>query len=338
MKYTDMKIDGYERVTMAQDGDFRSIIAVHNTNLGVALGGCRVKPYCCYEEQLEDNLNLAKGMTYKSALAGLKLGGGKATINASRATEDVMLKFADFLNYFNKDGEMYRSGGDVGTGPSQIDFLSKHTPHLNKMNTKEDSGYGTAYGVYMAMLGVMEYTQRDFRKQTLCINGLGKVGRRLAKFTHREVFGLFGADVNNQAEMTCFNRYALTPTTRKSMLQKATIYSPCALGGELDFPTRGALSYGDVVCGGANNIFKDDQMDLQYAQKGIIVVPDYLANAGGVIIINSDYEDCSYQDPDILEKLKGIKHTTEEVLWRARDEKYTPTFIANKMAEELFNV
>ena len=117
MQFTELKQDGYYRVVEATDGDFQAIVAIHNINLGIALGGCRVMPYEDRDSQLKDALRLSKGMTYKNALAGLKCGGGKATINSLLATVDVLDKFAKVMDYINKDGTVYITAGDVGTGP-----------------------------------------------------------------------------------------------------------------------------------------------------------------------------------------------------------------------------
>ena len=340
MNITEHQIIGHERLIEATDDTgFRALVAIHNTNLGVALGGCRVKSYSSYGEQLRDVLALSKGMTYKAALAGLPLGGGKATINAPVADKDTLAKFAEVMDYINKDGVQYITAGDVGTGPQEVALLARLTEFVNGQHLGEDSGYATAYGVYMAMMGALQFHNRDIRQQQLCINGLGKVGMRLAKFTHREVKSLFVTDIDKQRMQDAMNLYQATRVMHKDrLLQHATIYSPNALGGDLDLGTLDLLTAGDIVCGGANNQFYDKEFDVAYAGKGVTVVPDYLANAGGIIIVKEGMKDGSYRDPDVLEKLKGVMHTTIEVLERARDEKHTPMFIANKMAEERFNV
>ena len=111
MKYTELNIPGYERVLEATDGDFRAIVAIHSNALGIALGGCRAISYATREDQLNDVLNLAKGMTYKNALAGLGLGGGKATINTDKPDQLTMAKFSIVMDYINKDGTQYITAG-----------------------------------------------------------------------------------------------------------------------------------------------------------------------------------------------------------------------------------
>ena len=340
MNLIDHQVIGYERVVEATDDTgFHAIVAIHNTNLGVALGGCRVKEYADRGEQLKDVLALSKGMTYKAALAGLPLGGGKATINAPKADPLTLTKFALVMDYINKDGIQYITAGDIGTGPQEVALLARLTEFVNGQHLGEDSGYATAYGVYMAMMGALNFHNRDIRKQSVGIMGLGKVGMRLNKFLHREAKSVFVMDPDEEAKRKAVNLYGSTRLPDKeSLLRNSTIYSPNALGGDLCTGTLGMLTAGDIVCGGANNQFYSDGLDVAYAGKGITVVPDYLANAGGIIIVKEGMKDGSYRDPDVMEKLKGVMHTTEEVLWRAREEKHTPMFIANKMAEERFNV
>ena len=289
------------------------------------------------DAQLQDALNLSKGMTYKAALADLALGGGKATINAPIADKDTLQKFAEVMEYINIDGAQYITAGDVGTGPEEVKLLSTLTPYVNGQHLGEDSGYATAYGVYMAMLGALEFHNRDLRKHTVGIEGLGKVGSRLAHFIQNEAKTVFSYDPHKEISI------ATAVRSRDDLLRHGYIYSPNALGGGLDVDTLKVLMPGDIVCGGANNQFATtgldcvgQQIDVAYAACGITVVPDFLANAGGIIIVKEGMKDASYMDSDVMEKLKQIKFTTEEVLWRARDEKYSPMFIANKMAEERF--
>ena len=345
MKYHEIEVEGYERVVEAIDeSGFRAIVGIHNTNRGVALGGCRVMPYESRDAQLQDALNLSKGMTYKAALAGLSLGGGKATINAPVADKDTLQKFAEVMEYINLDGTQYITAGDVGTGPKEVQLLSTLTPYVNGQHLGEDSGYATAYGVYMAMLGALEFHNRDLRKQFISVEGLGKVGARLVKFIHNEADSVFTYDPRKEVGDDIFHRFAAVPVrSRDALIRYGTVYSPNALGGGLDAETMKVLVPGDIVCGGANNQFANSglncvgqEMDVAYAACGITVVPDFLANAGGIIIVKEGMKDASYMDSDVMDKLKQIKFTTEEVLWRARDEKYSPMHIAKVMAEERF--
>ena len=338
MQFTELKIDGYHRVIRATDKDFCAIVGIHNINLGTALGGCRVMAYDSEEAQLEDALRLSKGMTYKNALAGLKCGGGKATINAPKATAEVLDKFAEVMDYINKYSVEYITAGDVGTGPQEVAHLRERTEFVNGQQLGQDSGYATAFGVYMAMLGALNHRNRELRQQDVFVEGLGKVGMRLTKFLKNEAKHLFVTDPHESRTQAAFTLHEAVPVrSREDGLRRAGVYSPCALGGVLDWSTLDILSPGDIVVGGANNLFMDDEMDVAYASKGIVVVPDYLANAGGVIIVTEGFEDAEWDDPGILEKLRGIKFTTENVLEVAQYERHTPMFIANRMAEGIFN-
>ena len=264
MKYHEIEVEGYERVVEATDDTgFRAIVGIHNTNRGVALGGRRVMPYESRDAQLQDALNLSKGMTYKAALAGLALGGGKATINAPVADKDVLQKFAEVMEYINLEGTQYITAGDVGTGPKEVQLLSTLTPYVNGQHLGEDSGYATAYGVYMAMLGALEFHNRTIRKQFVCVEGLGKVGARLVKFLHNEADSVFTYDPNEEVGDDIFHRFGAVPLrSRDALIRYSTVYSPNALGGGLDTETMKVLMPGDIVCGGANNQFCCDEMDV----------------------------------------------------------------------------
>ena len=154
---------------------------------------------------------------------------------------------------------------------------------------------------------------------------------------HNEADSVFTYDPSEEVSNDIFHRFAAVPVrSRDALIRYGTVYSPNALGGGLDAETMKVLVPGDIVCGGANNQFCCDEMDVAYAAAGITVVPDFLANAGGIIIVKEGMKDASYMDSDVMDKLKQIKFTTEEVLWRARDEKYSPMHIAKVMAEERF--
>jgi glutamate dehydrogenase/leucine dehydrogenase len=306
--------------------------------LGVALGGCRVTKYSSRDDQLTDALNLAKGMTYKNSLAGLDLGGGKATIDSVKADNETLTKFAEVMDYINKDGEVYITAGDVGTGPDEVAFLATQTKFVNGQNMAEDSGFATAYGVYMAMLGALNFQGRNLEDNTVVIEGLGKVGRRLANFIHRDVGRLVVSDINEPMEgVARLNFGADRMGDPQARFRAADVYAPCALGGTANIQAYNEMRTGSIVCGGANNQIPTDALERSFFLKGIITVPDYLANAGGVIIVSDNYQDLSWKHPDVFRKLTDIRHKTFDILTTSRDEGITPQQVANKMAEERLN-
>ena len=160
---------------------------------------------------------------------------------------------------------------------------------------------------------------------------------RLIKFLKNEAKTVYTFDPELSVSRTAMTQHEAVPVARDAGFRYAGVYSPCALGGSLNVETLDKLEPGDIVCGGANNVFSHSGMDVAYAGKGITVVPDYLANAGGVIIVNEGFTDAKWDDPVIHEKLRQLQFTTYDILYRARDEKHTPSFIADKMAEEIFN-
>jgi len=335
----DIQVDDYRRVVEATDEDgFRAIVAIHNIKLGVALGGCRVTKYDSRDAQLQDALNLAKGMTYKNSLAGLDLGGGKATIDSAKADKETLSKFAEVMDYINKDGEVYITAGDVGTGPEEVAFLATQTKFVNGQNMAEDSGFATAYGVYMAMLGALNFQGRNLSEATAVIEGLGKVGRRLANYIHRDVDHLIVSDINEEMEgVARLNFGADRMPDAVDRLRAADVYAPCALGGTANVTAYNEMRTGSIICGGANNQIPSTEVERSLHLKGILAVPDYLANAGGVIIVSDNYEDLSWKHPDVFRKLTNIRHKTFDILTTSRDEGITPQQVANRMAEERLN-
>jgi len=339
LQFIGHPLGGYHRVVIAEDDEgFRAIVAIHSVALGVALGGCRVMPYDTFEDQMSDALSLAKGMTYKNSLAGLDLGGGKATINAPLADHETLKKFADVMDYINKDELVYITAGDVGTGPEQVAYLASQTEFVNGQNLGEDSGFATAYGVYMAMLGAVNFTGRDMADVSVAIEGLGKVGSRLADFLHKARSSLRVSDISEESEMLAKIGYNAKPYKERSdILPEIDVYAPCALGGSADLKCYNEMNRGSIICGGANNQIPNDTLAVSFFKKGIVTVPDYLANAGGVIIVSNNYQDLSWKDIGVYRKLVQIQHKTFEVLMTARDEGITPQQVADKLAEERIN-
>jgi leucine dehydrogenase len=185
LKITEILVEGYHKVVRGvnQETGLDAVIAVHNIKLGIALGGCRIMQYDSYEAQLQDALNLSKGMTYKSSTAGLNLGGGKTAINwTGLVTEELAASFGEFINEFNKHEEIYVTAGDVGTGIRECEMIAKYTPHIQGVQGTLDSGWATAYGVFMAMHGAMKYKGMQWRNTHVAVSGLGKVGARLLSF------------------------------------------------------------------------------------------------------------------------------------------------------------
>lgn len=318
--------EGYERVIyFTDDNDFHCFISIHNLKLGPALGGCRLKNYKTHDDALLDALRLSKGMTYKSAAAGLNLGGGKGVIIAPKATRDIMLRFGEAINMLNGD---YVSGEDVGTTLSDIQIAGEITQYV----VHQDGSSMTARGVLSAMKAAWEH-KGHFGSPNVWVQGLGKVGMdlayRLKDFSNCTIV----SDLRQEAMKEAIDNLNAIEYNR----QKDTfieIYSPCAMGQVITSDNVDSIEY-DIICGSANNQLIDDGLAHTLIDRGILYCPDYIVNAGGVIDAACEIgQPYNQTQSEMMTDLIGERLTV--VFEMAEDEKITTVEAANKLAEERF--
>ena len=338
LKIIEIPVDGYHRVARGinEQTGLDAIIAVHDITLGKALGGCRIMQYDSHEAQLQDALNLSKGMTYKSSAAGLNLGGGKTTINwTGPVTEELAESFAEFINKFNEQKAIYVTAGDVGTGLRECEMIAKYTPHIQGVQGNLDSGWATAYGVFMAMHGAMKYKGMVWSNTHVAVSGLGKVGARLVKFLVGAGCKVTVADINQETAFAVCEEHGcnMVPYDKVHYVD-CDVYAPCAVGGAINAETVNDLKC-RIICGGANNQLATPDMIDVLQSKRIFYVPDYVANAGGVIIVTAigdELVDLEYHNPKVISKLNAIADTVE--LITAHHKLGTdPVKAANQIAE-----
>ena len=259
MIITEISVDGYEEVLHGVDKEtgLDAYIAVHNTKLGPALGGCRYYPYKTNDEQLNDTLRLAKGMTYKNALAGLDLGGGKATVNAlPEKSPELWQAFAGLVN--NLYGK-YITSGDIGTTIQDLKKIKNHTNFVLGHDSKTDSGVATAYGVFQSIKALSKFLHGtdSLKDKTIAIQGMGKVGKRLINFCLKDGAKIIATDTN--AKVFEEYQYGSLNFANISFVKPNEIYevecdifSPCSVGGILNSDTIPKLKCAGIA-GGANN-------------------------------------------------------------------------------------
>lgn len=318
LKIIEIPVDGYYKVARGinEETGLDAVIAVHDITLGKALGGCRIMQYSSFEDQLQDALNLSKGMTYKSSVAGLNLGGGKTAINwAGPVTEEIASSFAEFINKFNEERELYVTAGDIGTGLKECELIAKYTPYIKGVNGNIDSGWATAYGVFMAMQGAMHYKGLQLHKSSIAVNGLGKVGERLVQFLTGAGCKVTVSDINLEYALDVCDKYKCSYISHDKIHSAyCDVYAPCAIGGAINKDTVNEL-HCSIICGGANNQLASPEMIEILDNKNIFYVPDYIANAGGVIVVNTleEGQDLEFFNPKVISKLNGIKDTVEYI-------------------------
>ncbi|MCP5367930.1 MAG: Glu/Leu/Phe/Val dehydrogenase [Hyphomicrobiales bacterium] len=343
--YTHPEFHDHEQVVHAFDAatGLRAIIAIHSTALGPAVGGCRMWPYADDAAALTDVLRLSRGMTYKSALAGLPFGGGKSVIIGDPARDKTPALFAAFGAAVDRLGGRYVAAEDVGTSVEDMDHMRRATRHVAGLaGGSGDPSPVTAYGVFMALSAAVRHRLgRDGRGRdelgglTVAVQGLGHVGFELCRLLHGAGAGLVVADIDpgRVAEAAATFGAEGAPPDRIHAAP-ADVFAPCALGGILNdstIPDLGAA----IVCGAANNQLAAPGHAGAMARRGVLYVPDYLANAGG--IINIHYERPRYDAAAARAHVAGIFDTTLQILDRAQVAGILPAAAADTLAEERLN-
>jgi len=341
MIITEVSVDGYEQVLHGVDTKtgLNSYIAIHNTNLGPALGGCRYHSYKTEDDQLNDTLRLAKGMTYKNALAGLDLGGGKATINArSKKSPELWQAFAGFVNsLYGK----YITSGDIGTTIQDLKEIKNYTNFVLGHDSKTDSGVATAYGVFQSIKALSKFLHGtdSLKDRTIAIQGMGKVGSRLINFCLLDGAKIIATDTNSEVMINSHAPNISFVDPDEIYEVECDIFSPCSVGGILNSNTIPKLKCAGIA-GGANNQLEAIEHAEYFKDKNIYYVPDYLANCGGVIIVEKERDntltDLSYENPAVKNKLDSIYNTVFKVLYQSVKTNQTTTKICNDLAERRF--
>ncbi len=336
---------GHEHVNVCHDpaSGYLGIIAIHSTVLGPAIGGTRLWRYASLDEALVDALRLSRGMTYKNALAGLPFGGGKSVLPAPLVGEGAAGTLAGPAReaFFRAHGRFierlkggYITGEDVGTSPADMALIARETRWVGGLTEGVgDPSPFTARGVCRAIEAASHalWGSDSLNGRTVAIQGLGNVGRHLAAELDARGARLIVADLDRTRVAEVVARHGATAVSPEAVLEAgADILAPCALGGILNDDSIPRLRVA-AVAGGANNQLLDPRHGDALAARGILYVPDYVANAGGVI---SGSVDLAGWDRARMETaLDGIYTTVGEVLARARDWKVAPHVAADRLAE-----
>jgi valine dehydrogenase (NAD+) len=331
-------VPGFEDVRMCEDpsAGLRAIIAVHDTTLGPALGGTRFYPYADDASALRDVKRLSAGMTYKAACAGLALGGGKAVILGDPATSkssELLRAYGRFVDTF--DGQ-YITAADVGTAAEDLDVIGETTAHVVGRTAAAggfgDSGYSTALGVFVSMQTALRVTQScPLTGLRTGVEGFGKVGSHLVALLHKEGAVVSVCDRSARALARIQAEYPEIRVTDNLLDADIDVYAPCALGATLT-PDSIAGLRATVICGAANNQLSADDLDTVLLGRGIHWIPDYVANAGGLIQVAAERDGRSLtQARQEIEQLGGA---VENILTRAADERISPAEAAKRIVED----
>jgi len=341
--FSHPEFDQHEHVAFYHDkkSGLKAIIAIHNTNLGPALGGCRMWPYQDDGEALNDVLRLSKGMTYKSAISNLKLGGGKSVIIGdprTQKTEALLHAMGDFVESL---GGRYITAEDSGTKVDDIAKIGERTAHISGVVADCEHGGDpsptTAYGVFAGLKAAAQYRlgHRDLKGLKVAIQGVGNVGFRLAKHLKEAGAELFVTDIFEQNVARAVSELGATAVSGDDIFGlEVDVFAPCALGAIINDETIDLLK-AKVVAGAANNQLAKAVHGEALRQREILYAPDYVINAGG--IIDAYYQRLGNRD-GLKTHVEGIADTLNEIFERSIAVNKPTNEIADTIAEERFQV
>jgi len=332
---------GHEQVVFCRHeaSGLRAVIAVHDTTLGPALGGCRMWPYVDEADAVRDVLRLSRGMTYKAACAGLDLGGGKSVILGDPRKDKSEALFRAFGRYVDSLGGRYITAEDVGTSVADMEWISRETRHVTGKSAATggsgDPSPVTAWGVFHGMKAACEraFGSSSLEGRRVAIQGVGNVGRNLARYLHEQGARLFVSDIDGErVEKVARECQATVVADRELLSLDVDVFAPCALGGVLDDAGIAALR-ARVVAGAANNQLEDeDRHGRALAARGIVYAPDYVINAGGLINVSAELRGQSLDKA--RDDAAGIYRTVHDILRLADAEGIPTTTASNRLAEE----
>lgn len=333
--------DGHEQIVFCQDKDtgLKAIIGIHNTVLGPALGGTRMWKYNNEWEALNDVLRLSRGMTYKSAISGLDLGGGKAVIIGDAKadkTPEMMIKFGQFINSLSGK---YITAEDVGTTTPDMDLIREYTPYVTGISeSKGGSGNPspvTAYGVYMGMKAAAMYKfgSDKLEGKKILVQGIGHVGETVVDFLAKEGAQVIITDINQARLEEVAAKYGAVIFSGEDLYSAdVDIYAPCALGATVNDDTVYKIK-AKVIAGAANNQLANESVHGKILQeRGILYAPDFLINAGG--IINVYGEIVKYGKDEAMKRTENIYNTTLDIFSLAEARGITTQQAAMAMAQQ----
>ncbi len=341
--FKDMQRGGHEQVAFCRDADsgLRAIIAVHNTLLGPALGGVRMWPYASTEEALRDVLRLAEAMTYKAAVSGLPLGGGKAVIIG----DPRRVKTASLLRAFGRAveslGGRYLTAEDVGMTVADMEIVRKETRHVTGTSEKSggsgDPSHLTAKGIFYAIETCMKelYGDPSVRNRTVAIQGVGKVGYQLAELLATAGARLIIADTDAQRAMLARREFEAWRVEPDEILQvECDVLAPCALGGVFNRKTIAKLRC-RAIAGASNNQLEEPADAERLAERRILYAPDYVVSAGGIIniLVGLQGGRKGYDRAKAERLAKRIPLTLQEIFRKARAQGITTAQAADELAE-----
>ncbi len=339
--FGQISFDNHEQIVFCNDKEsgLKAIIGIHNTVLGPALGGTRMWNYASEWEALNDVLRLSRGMTYKSAISGLDLGGGKAVIIGDSKKDKSPELIKAFAKYVHSLSGRYITAEDVGTTTPDMDLIHTITPHVTGIS-ESLGGSGnpspvTAYGVYCGLKAAVKFQSGsdDLSGKKVLVQGIGNVGETLVKHLVESNAIVYITDINAERVEEVAKKYNANIFTGEDLYSAdVDVYAPCALGATINDDTINRIK-AKVIAGAANNQLAVEQVHGKILKdKGIVYAPDFLINAGG--IINVFGEIAKYGSDEAIRRTENIYNTTLDILNYAKEQNITSHQAAMMKAEQ----
>jgi len=332
----------YENLVLCQDrsAGLKAVIAIHDTTLGPATGGCRMWPYESEEAAIEDALRLARGMTYKYAAAGVNLGGGKVAIIGDYRTQKTEGLFRSLGRFIHRLGGLYITGEDVGTTLRDMEYMRMETPYVITLPASW-GGAGpisgaTALGVVEAMRALCEeaYGTSDLAGRTVAVQGVGMVGWEAVRILVDAGAKVTVGDIDREKAEAAGRAFGVEVTEDPNRMHAlpVDVYCPCALGAVINDDTLKDLKC-RIVAGSANNQLKEERHGEELHRRGILYAPDYIANAGGTIFDTDRLLPGGMNAERAMENVRRIGETMRSLLAISKEEGIPTYQAADRFAE-----
>ncbi len=324
-----------------KDAGLRAIIAIHNTTLGPALGGLRMWPYKTEQDALNDVLRLSRGMSYKAAVSGLNLGGGKSVIIGDPSRDKSEALFRSLGRFIDSLNGRYITAEDVGIDVNDMEYVFQetenvvgvHQVHGGSGDPSPFTAFGTVQGIRASLQ--YKYGNENVGDYSYAVQGVGHVGYELVKLLRNEGAKVFISDINEKAVQTCVDELGAEAVGLDEIYDvDGDVFVPSALGGIVNQETIDRFKF-EVICGSANNQLADEDAGDELYKRGIIYAPDYAVNAGGLMNVSIEFE--GYNRERAKRMMRTIYYNVGQI-FKISDRDEIPTWkAADRMAEERIN-
>ena len=319
----------------------KAIVGIHNTVLGPALGGCRMRLYEDESQAIDDVLRLSEGMTYKSSIAGLDLGGGKSCLivdpQISEGRREMFVKFGECLNHL---GGRYITAEDMGSTVQDVMWMREVSKYAAGYS-REEGGSGdpspwTARGVFRSIVAACErrYGSKDLTGRHVTVQGVGHVGMYLLGWLKEAGATMTVSDTNEKSLQEAKDQFGATVVSLDEIYDvDCDVYAPCAIGQTVNSDTIPRLKC-DIIAGAANNVLQDSSVYSMLNDKNLLYCPDFVINSGGVISVAGEYNDGGWKEDWTTAKVDNIYNTIHKVLEESEKRNKFPEVVAIELAKE----